>query len=232
MAGVPTNFILTTSHSANSSTNGTWSGTTSGASRYRVMTSEGKNGLPFLGQTTTAGCAHSVGGVDAQWIQQPVHRAAERDQVRPVHRRRRDDGRRSTPDRGRGALQAGTQAARDAVFASLNTLRTGGAPIGGVSTANVTVAAIAGSAPTAQNDAVDLLYKERAYWMWLTGHRLGDLRRLVRVYKRDSEAVFPTRHVTSPLDGTLRDEHHDHGARSRRRTTRTSRAASTASRPI
>ena len=99
-------------------------------------------------------------------------------------------------------MQAGTQAARDAVFASLNSLRTGGAPIGGASTANVTVAAIAGSAPTTQNDAVDQLYKERAYWMWLTGHRLGDLRRLVRIYKRDSEAVFPTGALTSPLDGS------------------------------
>ena len=89
------------------------------------------------------------------------------------------------------------------MFAGLNTLRTGGAAIGGAKgTTVVTVAAMAGAAPATQDAAIDLLYKERAYWLWLTGHRLGDLRRLVRVYKRDSEAVFPTGNLTLPLDGT------------------------------
>ena len=39
---------------------------------------------------------------------------------------------------------------------------------------------------------VDLLFRERAFWLWLTGHRLGDLRRLVRQYGRSANAVFPT----------------------------------------
>jgi hypothetical protein len=39
---------------------------------------------------------------------------------------------------------------------------------------------------------VDQLFKERAYWLWLTSHRLGDLRRLVRQYGRGAESVFPT----------------------------------------
>lgn len=39
---------------------------------------------------------------------------------------------------------------------------------------------------------VDLLFRERAFWMYLTGHRLGDLRRLVRLYGRPANAVFPT----------------------------------------
>jgi len=39
---------------------------------------------------------------------------------------------------------------------------------------------------------VDLLYSERAFWLYLTGHRLGDLRRLIRNYGRDPESVFPT----------------------------------------
>lgn len=38
----------------------------------------------------------------------------------------------------------------------------------------------------------DILFTERAYWMWLEGHRLGDLRRLVRQYGRGAETVFPT----------------------------------------
>jgi hypothetical protein len=40
---------------------------------------------------------------------------------------------------------------------------------------------------------VDLLFRERAFWLYLTAHRLGDLRRLVRApYDRDPETVFPT----------------------------------------
>jgi hypothetical protein len=39
---------------------------------------------------------------------------------------------------------------------------------------------------------VDLLFRERAFWLWLTGHRLGDLRRLVRQYGRVATSVFPT----------------------------------------
>jgi hypothetical protein len=45
--------------------------------------------------------------------------------------------------------------------------------------------------------AVNLLFAERARWLWLTAHRLGDLRRLVRLsanggYGRTDAAVWPT----------------------------------------
>ena len=39
---------------------------------------------------------------------------------------------------------------------------------------------------------VDQLFRERAFWLFLTGHRHGDLRRLIRQYDRSPEAVFPT----------------------------------------
>jgi hypothetical protein len=38
---------------------------------------------------------------------------------------------------------------------------------------------------------VDQLFKERAYWLFLTSHRLGDLRRLVKQYSRTVNSVFP-----------------------------------------
>lgn len=38
----------------------------------------------------------------------------------------------------------------------------------------------------------DLLFRERALWLYNTGHRLGDLRRLVRNYGLASAAVFPS----------------------------------------
>jgi len=47
-------------------------------------------------------------------------------------------------------------------------------------------------APTAVDSQVNLVYRERAYWLFLTGRRLGDMRRLIRVYGRNSETVFPT----------------------------------------
>jgi hypothetical protein len=38
----------------------------------------------------------------------------------------------------------------------------------------------------------DFHFSERAFWMWATGHRTGDLRRLVREFGRGPELVFPT----------------------------------------
>ena len=44
----------------------------------------------------------------------------------------------------------------------------------------------------------NLLFRERAYDLYLTAHRLGDLRRLIRQYGRNAETVFPTG-VYNPL---------------------------------
>ena len=38
----------------------------------------------------------------------------------------------------------------------------------------------------------DLLFQERALSLFLTAHRVGDLRRLIWQYGRNSESVFPT----------------------------------------
>jgi hypothetical protein len=38
---------------------------------------------------------------------------------------------------------------------------------------------------------VALLFQERAYWLFLTGQRQGDLRRLIRNYGRSRETVYP-----------------------------------------
>jgi hypothetical protein len=46
--------------------------------------------------------------------------------------------------------------------------------------------------PGSQAARVDLLFQERAYWMWLTSHRLGDMRRLIRQYNRPQQSVFPS----------------------------------------
>jgi hypothetical protein len=46
-----------------------------------------------------------------------------------------------------------------------------------------------GAPPVSQ---VDLQFRERAFWLFGTGSRLGDLRRLIRQYGRDQSTVFPT----------------------------------------
>ncbi len=46
--------------------------------------------------------------------------------------------------------------------------------------------------PAGEDEAVDQLFAERAFWLYATGHRLADLRRLLRQYTRPVQNVFPT----------------------------------------
>jgi hypothetical protein len=48
------------------------------------------------------------------------------------------------------------------------------------------------NAGMSREQLVDVLFAERAYAMWLTAHRLGDMRRLIRQYGRTEDQVFPT----------------------------------------
>jgi hypothetical protein len=48
------------------------------------------------------------------------------------------------------------------------------------------------TAPGTPDGQVDLLFRERAFWLFATGHRLGDLRRLIRQYGRPADTVFPS----------------------------------------
>lgn len=96
------------------------------------------------------------------------------------------------------ALQAGDTGAGGAFLAVLNGLRAdppayfnstraGVPPVAPGDLPDLTVADIA-----AAGGAVTLLFAERARWLWLTAHRLSDLRRLIRQYGRPTESVFPT----------------------------------------
>jgi starch-binding outer membrane protein, SusD/RagB family len=39
---------------------------------------------------------------------------------------------------------------------------------------------------------VAVMFRERAFWLFATGHRHGDMRRLIRYYGQGAESVFPT----------------------------------------
>ncbi len=44
---------------------------------------------------------------------------------------------------------------------------------------------------TVRDVRIDRIFTERAYWLFLTGHRQGDLRRLVTQYRRAADTVYP-----------------------------------------
>ncbi len=46
--------------------------------------------------------------------------------------------------------------------------------------------------PGSDSARVNLTFQERAFWLYGTAHRLGDLRRLIRQYGRDQSTVFPS----------------------------------------
>lgn len=68
--------------------------------------------------------------------------------------------------------------------------------LGGMNTILNTLRTLQGldplAAPGSFDEGVDQLFSERAFWLFATGHRLGDLRRLIRQYHRNQVDVFPT----------------------------------------
>jgi hypothetical protein len=199
VAAVPTSFAWVTAHSTGSprQENGVWNALTVPNSRYAIVLpdaqgrGEGINGIAFL--TTPA-------DPRIPWV--------------PSTRTGFNGSSRNLPtqlkyDRTTGAVVANgvearlielearlrrdTQADRDAVFAGLNNLR--------ATAITPAMAPLAGTAPTTQAAAVSLLFEERAKWLYLTGHRLGDLRRLIRQYGRAANTVFPTGNLPAPLAG-------------------------------
>jgi hypothetical protein len=58
------------------------------------------------------------------------------------------------------------------------------------------------SDPGTTQTRVDTMFAERAAWLFVTGERQGDLRRLIRQYGRNPESVYPTGSYVSPATGT------------------------------
>lgn len=188
VAGVPTSYKYTLYHSVatNRQQNGIYNGTFVSGSRYTVGTAEGTNGLDYL--TTPADprvpwAASTRTGFDGTSRNLPVEQKYPAQGSNVVLA----DGIEARLIEAEARLNQGTtQADRDAVFALLNTLR---------ATGLATPIAAMPTSPATQDAAVDMLFKERAFWLWLTGHRLGDMRRLIRQYGRTQDKVFPIGNV-------------------------------------
>ncbi len=53
----------------------------------------------------------------------------------------------------------------------------------------LSLAALTTDSATAYGGAVRMLFRERAFWMWMSAHRLGDMRRLARQYASYGDSV-------------------------------------------
>ena len=181
LGSVPDNFKYVIQHSAASQReqNGTYEFNTV-AKRWSMSDLEGGNGLPFLS-------ANDPRVLYASHATDPTIPSVGFDAVTPFFvllkykalgdPTRLADGVEARLIEAEAALAAGDPATW---LAKLNALR-------------ATVPGLAAlTDPGTAAARVDLTFRERAFWLYATGHRLGDLRRLVKQYGRGAETVYPT----------------------------------------
>lgn len=186
VAGVPTSYVYQEVHATTTTQNQIWTFNNS-ARRYSVSTGEGTNGLDFA--TANDPRVPICTGGDAACKAIGVTSAVRDDLTQPLYVQRIWPGRESAVTIVSGVEARLIEAeaalkASDAVtyMAKLNDARANGGVAG--------LAAL--DDPGSETARVDLLFRERAFWMFSTGHRTGDLRRLIRQYDRPASSVFPT----------------------------------------
>jgi starch-binding outer membrane protein, SusD/RagB family len=199
VAGVPTNFIYFIEHSSNLTRQRNPLFALQDNRRYTVSDSEGGTGMPFRSANDLRVPSRQIAGASA---------SVGFDNSTPLFRNGRyrefganvpiADGIQARLVEAEASLHAGT----GAWLTILNELRA-------EARALMTARYGAGSVDSlvyvqARNDLpplvdpgtqaarIDLLFRERAFWLYMTGTRMGDMRRLVRVYGRNAETVFPT----------------------------------------
>jgi hypothetical protein len=191
VAGVPATYQFILAHSENSArqNNGVWNLTTS-QGRFGVSDAEADEGLPFIAASDArvASRRRSVNGgngFDGGPMQEQLKYPARTTNITLA------DGVEAELIRAEAALQANN--ATD-FLAILNGLRSNAAllTLRGI-TGTLAPLTDPGSATARQN----LLFRERAFWLYLTAHRLGDLRRLVRQYSRAATSVYPSGNYSS-----------------------------------
>lgn len=184
VAGVPTSFTYNMLHAATATSNQMWNFNNL-VRRYSVSPAEGTNGLNFA----TAGDPRVpvCNGGDATCRTIGVTLPTRDDLLRPIVVQTIWSARESSV-----AISNGMEAR---MIEAESHLKAGNAAAA-LATLNAARATVSGLAPLADagSDAarIDQLFRERAFWFYGRGHRMGDLRRLVRQYGRNQASVFPT----------------------------------------
>jgi len=187
VAGVPAEYKFELQHSDNSArqNNGVWSLSINGG-RWGVAEREGTNGLNFRSgaDVRTASRPRSINngnGFDGGPMFEALKYPARNTPITLA------DGVEAELIKAEAQLRAGDAtgflATLNALRANPAVLTTRGYPAGSLAPL---------TDPGSDVGRQNLLFRERAYWLFLTAHRLGDLRRMVRHYGRGAETVFPT----------------------------------------
>lgn len=200
VAAVPTTFIYTLQHNDNTGRqeNGVWNLNISNR-RYTVSDREGTNGLPFRTAQDVRVPFRDQGRNGFDGVTRLFENLRYPERGSDIFLA---DGVEARLIEAEAALQAGNT---DLFLTRLNDLRANAralmiARIEGFNNAvNVNAQNFVNNAaalapltdPGTQAGRVDLLFRERAFWLYTTGHRLGDLRRLIRQYGRTQDTVFP-----------------------------------------
>jgi hypothetical protein len=196
VAGVPTTFVHFVEHSANSGRQNNPIFSLQANGRYSMSNLEGATGLPY----------RSAQDPRLPWVQDPRggfdnsialyidlrYPSFNADVVLA-------DGIEARLIEAEAALRAGDTGTW---LTRLNDLRTNvralmtaryeayTANVPSTNVPNTTLAPL--TDPGTADARIDLMFRERAIWLFDTGHRLGDLRRLIRQYNRTEDQVFPT----------------------------------------
>ena len=187
VAGVPTSFTYSNLHGQTTLDNAIWS-YNNVARRYTISNNEGGTGLNFA--TANDPRVPSCLGGDTKCVANGVTLKGRDDGTQPVTVQLVWPTRDASVSIASGIearmyeAEAAYKAGNFTLFIQkLNQARTEGGVAG--LAANLTD-------PGTNTAREDLLFREKAFWLFGRGYRVGDLRRLIRQYGRSAASVFPT----------------------------------------
>ena len=190
VTGVPLTFRFENSHSLNVNDNQNWSLNVS-SRRYTMVDREGGVGIDFVSANDPR-LPRRIGGATVFDNSVPVTlvRAGIWDRTTPVLVA---SGIEAELIRAEADLRAGNNVSW---LNRINALRTNTSlypaiptALASTNTRGPTLTAL--TDPGTDAGRVDIMFRERAFWFFGTGHRLGDMRRLVRQYNRPVNSVYP-----------------------------------------
>jgi hypothetical protein len=198
VANVPADYRFDLQHSDNSArqNNGVWALSINGG-RWGVAEKEGGNGLPFRSQSDVRVASrprslNSGNGFDGGPMFEALKYPARTSSITLA------DGVEAELIKAEARLKAGDAAG---FLAALNGLRANAAVLTSRGYAAGSLAPL--TDPGTDVARANLLFRERAYWLFLTAHRIGDLRRLIRQYGQTAQSIYPTGSYSSNGRSTI-----------------------------